>query len=200
MRYEIFSAVKKKSIDKSLRASTAEGEGGIAFVHDLSTGIPSSMLGADLIYTELPWTTGWGKFAEWAGKKQSKDYGGFLSGLGMDIAASGVDAALLTGRHAIKMLNPEYVKTGVRLFNDNKCVLAIWGLRVLSILQHSANDSESIISELSKHYDTVADPCCGLGRVGRIFAENGKRFIMSDINDYCIGNMKEQHWFNGKAR
>lgn len=161
---------------------------GIAFVHDMANGWPEAMNKADVIYADIPWMHGYLKFYERAGRQAKTNYIGFLKNVGMMLRRIDIPAVIITGKHAIHYLAPfEYMP--IRLNGDpsNAC---LW--RITPDQFDNPKTEYDILNQLVKFYRCIGDPFCGYGRSGRVFAQAGRRFIMSDLNPWCIGYIAKE--------
>lgn len=163
-----------------------EGRRGIVFQADLSDGIPPQMHDADVWYADLPWRAGYQKFAERAGVAPRMPFADFMEFLGGMIAAGGVPAVMVTGKHAVRHLRPPAVADAK--LNGSAAVACLWGLPAWD----GSRDAEVILRELAKEYECVGDFCCGYGRSGVAFSRAGKRYVLSDLSAYCVGEIASQ--------
>ena len=157
------------------------GKAGVACRHDLLDGVPPEMLAADVWYADLPWRDGFDKFAQWAGTPQKGLYSDLLNRVAGDIRESGKPTCLVTGKHAVRSLTPQHVAP-VSL-NGGAAVACLWNMQPWGVVY----DTTVLLKRFAQQYGTVADFCCGYGRAGRVFAQAGKRYIMSDFDAKCIG-------------
>lgn len=165
-----------------------EGKHGVAFEYDLTFGIPAEMeRNADVLYSDLPWRDGYIRFADRAGKQQLQPYKNFLGVVGRTIRIVRKPAVIVTGKHALPYLMPDTYHACT--LNGGAAIAAIWHRRLMS-----EETAEAIIERLAQEYDCIGDPCCGYGRAGRVFAQHGKRYVMSDIDPHCIGYISTQEW------
>lgn len=163
------------------RLECHQGLYGVTYQADLNHGIPTVMYKADVWYSDLPWRDGYAKFADRAGVTQQRPYAELLRMLGIAVKQSGIPTALVTGKHAIPHLDPEAVAP-VKL-NGDPAVACLWGIPGWD----QTRDAEDVIRGLALRYKCVGDFCCGFGRAGRIFAQAGRRYVMSDLNPECVG-------------
>jgi hypothetical protein len=154
---------------------------GVAFRHDLTQGLPVEFDQADVLYADLPWRQGWDTFAQRAGTAQRGGYNAAMRGIGGLLRACNKPAVMVTGKHAQAALAPDSVAP-VRL-NGGDAVACLWGVPPW---RHRL-DASDLLADLAGQYRCVGDPCCGYGRAGRLFAQRGRRFVLSDLNPECIG-------------
>jgi hypothetical protein len=160
-----------------------EGRRGIVFQADLSNGIPLPMYSADVWYADLPWRDGYQRFADRAGVNPKLPFAALMELLGGLIANAQVPAVMVTGKHAVKHLRP-YEVSQAKL-NGAKAVACLWGIRPWE----GVLDATEILAALSQEYDCVGDFCCGYGRSGEVFSRAGKRYVLSDLNASCVGEI-----------
>ena len=154
---------------------------GVAFQHDLADGLPAEFDQADVLYADLPWRQGWDKFAERAGASQRGGYNDAMRRIGALLRSFGKPAVMVTGKHALPFLKPDGAAP-VRL-NGAGAVACLWGVPSWQ----AAIDASDLLHDLAGRFRCVGDPCCGYGRAGRVFAQRGGRFVLSDLNAECIG-------------
>ena len=162
-----------------------ESESGIAFVHNLESGIDDRLSKADVLYSDLPWEQGFNLFYESAQVEQGVTYLEFLAGIRDEIIRLDKPTLLPIGNKALKIMQPD--TAGTVILNRKEVRLALWGIddtwERINVID--------ILHDLAETYDTIGDFACGYGRSGRIFVEHGKRFVMSDFNPHCIGFVKQ---------
>ena len=163
------------------RLECHDGKHGVTYASDLNLGIPVVMYQADVWYSDLPWRDGYTKFADRAGVQQARPYSELLERLGKEIRENGPPTVLITGKHAIRHLIPEAVAEAT--LNGGSAVACLWGFPAWE----GVRDAEDILRELARAHNCVGDFCCGYGRAGRVFAQAGKRYVMSDLNPECVG-------------
>ena len=166
------------------------GRRGIVFQADLSDGIPIPMYEADVWYSDLPWQAGYKKFADRAGiapRMSFQELMGFIGGL---IANSGMPSVMVTGKHAVKHLRPSAVSKAT--LNGSDAVACLWGIEQWN----GTRDAQAILQLLADKYECVGDFCCGYGRSGLEFSRASKRYVMSDLSPYCVGQVAslEPNW------
>lgn len=160
---------------------------GIAFVHDMANGWPELMDRADVIYSDLPWTQGYILFHDRAKRRVQMPYTDFIAHVGSILAGIKAPAIMITGKHAIALLMPnEYMPITL---NGDPAVACLWRIGV-NQLENISTETD-LLRYLSRVYKCIGDPFCGYGRAGRIFAQAGKQFVMSDLNSVCIGYIAE---------
>jgi hypothetical protein len=154
---------------------------GVAFQHDIALGLPAEMQTADVWYADLPWQQGWHKFAAFAGVDQRTRYQDAMRAVGSAARAAGVPVVMVTGKHAVDLLQP--LATASVVLNGGDAVACLWRLEPW----RRKRDTVEVLESLAAQHRRVGDFCCGYGRAGRIFAARGRQFVLSDLNAECIG-------------
>jgi hypothetical protein len=153
-----------------------------AFVHDLTRdGLPSAFNDCDVIYTEMAWRAGYDTFMKRAGRAP----GGFrcyVEELAWMAEDTRVPFYLVTGKDILRRLPKPAIAAEGQL-RKGGCMIAVYG----TDLPLPAPDTLELLAALAARHQRVGDPCCGYGTAGRIFAERGKTFVLSDVNAKCIG-------------
>lgn len=152
-----------------------------AFVHDILTGLPGIYYGCDLLYSEIPWQSGWEVFLDRAGAPEFPPYGQFMQTIAGIINTVQLPHVVVTGHQAQRWL--PYTEDALPMQLNGEPAVA-YGYR---LELPAAIDTEKLLERLAVSFDRVGDYCCGYGRAGRIFAQHGKLYTMSDINRSCIG-------------
>lgn len=168
----------------------AEFPHGEVHYYDVTSGLAKMgfIEKADVIYSDLPWRNGYHKFYKRSGLIPRLNYHDFLGYIGMQLLVLGKPAVIVSGDHARIPLTFYDTSIATRL-NGAKARAYLWKIKP-DVLEGCA-DSVEIIHRLADGYNCVGDFCCGYGRAGRIFAEHGCRFVLSDINADCIGYITE---------
>jgi len=159
--------------------------GSVAFVHDIMKPLPAEYLTCDILYAEIPWHKGMEIFDRRAGV-ESRLYAELIGAVERIIDRFKIITVLPLGKTALKML-PEPDQTSTVTINGAASMLAVYH-GFLPI--HFQTDIQ-VSNYLAINYQRVGDFCCGYGRIGRIFQEHGKTFVMSDYNPKCIGYVKQ---------
>jgi hypothetical protein len=156
---------------------------GLALVHDIVIApLPAEYAQCDVLYTDLPWNSGFQEFEERAGAPRGRSYSLFLGAVRRLVQYSSLPTILITGQHAVPHLPVPSTIEDTTL-NGRPCVQLNYRIE---LPQRFANTVE-LLTYLAGRYRCIGDFCCGYGRAGRIFAEHGRRFVMSDYNATCIG-------------
>jgi len=163
------------------RLDRFKGIYGIAFQADINNGIPIAMHEADVWYSDIPWRDGYKKFSDRAGIEQIRPYTELLERLGREIMEISRPTVLITGKHAVRYLLPE--STVKVILNGSSAVACLWGRFSFNGMLNTVD----ILKSLACEYQCIGDFCCGYGRAGKIFAQAGKRYVMSDLNPECVG-------------
>jgi hypothetical protein len=166
------------------------GRRGIVFRADLSEGIPPPMYEADVWYADLPWRDGYQRFADRAGVIQRLPFDAMMKLLGELISNASKPAVMVTGKHAVRHLKPRQVAQ--TKLNGAIAVACLWGVPQWD----GVRDARDILDSLSQEYGCVGDFCCGYGRSGLAFSRAGKRYVLSDFNPTCVGEIaaREPSW------
>ena len=159
--------------------------GSIAFTHDIMNPLPVEYQTCDVLYTEIPWHKGLEVYDRRAGV-QGRTYAELIGAIERIIDRFKIITVLPLGKTALKML-PEPDQTSTVTINGAASMLAVYH-GFLPI--HFQTDIQ-VSNYLAINYQRVGDFCCGYGRIGRIFQEHGKTFVMSDYNPKCIGYIKQ---------
>jgi len=159
--------------------------GNLAFAHNVEEGIPEFMDDVDVIYAELPWEDGYNLFYEAAGATPKQTYWEFLDKIQEQVREFGKPTLIPCGKKALKYLKPDSYT--MVLLNRKEVCLALWNIED----SWGRINVVDILHDLATRFNRVGDFACGYGRTGRIFAEHGKQWVLSDINPYCIGFIKD---------
>lgn len=142
--------------------------------------IPDAYHRCDVIYADPPWSGGISVFDQRAGVV-SPDYDEHARRIGRIITDLGKPTVLLIGATLSARLPPADFSMSVML-NGTRAQASFWnGAYALGDV------STDLIRFLAKTYNCVGDFFCGYGTTGRLFAEAGKSFVMSDYNAQCCG-------------
>ena len=154
-----------------------------AFVHDVFDPLPSSYDLVDVFYTDLPWKGGYEKFAVRAGKDRVPSFEAFLQRINQLVLGTR-PAVIVCGTYEARRLSPH--RTYPTKLNGAKAIACCWNLEWAC-----GTTTEAILAILATRFHIVGDFCCGYGRTARIFANHGKRAIVSDLNPKCIGKIAQ---------
>jgi len=158
---------------------------GVAFVNDLTTGQwPIEYASCDVIYSEMPWRSGYEVFNRRAGLDGSRQWGGLLRAVNRLIITTDQPIVLLWGKHVERRITPFDWSLSATL---NGAEAILYGWRCPSWERDSALDGTEIVKLLCKTYDCIGDFCCGYGATGYEAFKAGKRAVLSDVNASCIG-------------
>lgn len=165
-----------------------ESAAGVAFVHDvIADPLPDEYAECDVLYTDLPWRTGFAEFNERAGVGDGRTYRAFLEAVGWIVREARCPVVLVTGKHALPHLPSPDSVADVTL-NGQPAIAACYRLTLAPWLR----DTWEVLRWLAFRFECVGDFCCGYGRSAQVFAESGKRYVASDYNPACIGRIAEQ--------
>lgn len=144
----------------------------------------------DVVYADLPWKAGYEEFAARAGYPVPP-FAEFMVAAHVEArryAARGGVCLWVTGASHVKAyLKPDQI-IPVTL-NKDRAVVAVYGQPRVTLIENE--HTTSLLERLATVYSRVLDPCCGYGRAGRIFAQAGKNFTMSDTNAICVGHIAQ---------
>lgn len=176
-----------------------DARGNVAKQWDIFDGVPNEALTCDVIYADLPWHAGYSEFNRRAGASTAQSYAAFLAAadaLALERAVAGVAVFWIMGnRDALAHMHPQS-RIQVSL-NKAKATAAVYGEP--RILPFPGEDTSAFLARLALAYERVFDPCAGFGRAGRIFAQAGKRYTLTDHNGACIRRISEDapSWIGG---
>ena len=166
------------------------------FCHDIKNGADILHRNADVMYSELAWSAGHEKFNERANSITS--YEEYIAGINDCIFTLKVPTFIIAGKKEGKYLTSVNRQEFNSSINGAKAVLYCYNID--ADMDFSDFKDIEVLDYISNKYRAVCDPCCGYGRAGKIFAQKGKSFIMSDYNKKCVGYIiKEMEgWLNTK--
>lgn len=193
MKKGYYSALDKT--DTSLQYPAVkmfEYNGSIAFHADIDLGLPEPYRSADLLYIEPPWKDGFEKVNERAGVEKPS-YPVFLNKINHIIESETRPVIVINGVSSKKYMFPTQHIVPVKL-NGYLARAFLYNIKPNGL---DFTDCPSLLKSLAKQFNCVGDFCCGYGTTGKVFAESGKKFIMSDINPRCIGYIKQEapNWY-----
>jgi hypothetical protein len=157
-----------------------EKDGDIAFAHDLTLGLPKDYNDCDILYSEPSWLLGYDIFSKRA-ETISGSYKTYIDVLSK-LTFNKKPIVLIIGKNALKKMNQNFTQKKVKLNNHWETAYG-WNI---DISKYDVNLNYDLIKCLSKDFNKVGDMNCGYGNTGRIFKDNGKNFVMSDINSKTI--------------
>lgn len=158
------------------------------FNHNMcSKEIPEEFKLADFIYSEISWSQGFEKF------RNKYDFDGtyleYIENVGRVIKELGIPAFIPCGKLAFNKLQ-KIIGNGT-LFMDYKLRSTASCLGVFNVDNcdeySSITSVEELFDKLKDYYNCVLDFSCGYGQHLLQF----KKFIATDINNYCLGYLKE---------
>jgi hypothetical protein len=163
-------------------------------VHDIFQPLPDFMRGADLIFTDSPWSIGNIKsFYTKAGisydiEKSFADFSGRLFDSIHEINPE--RAFLVIGNQHLAMWIEHAKKfrrwgtTPVRYYLKHPCHLVYCGRVAFNVGMFAGEDETEVTRELcaSKDYDTIGDLCAGRGYTPFQAFKNGKRSVCTELN------------------
>ena len=157
-----------------------------AFVHDLTRGIPLDYDRCDVFYTEMPWRPGYAKFLERAGVSGTSSFLDYVKAL-CTITERQNPFIVILGASLLRYFPDPTTRLNIRFPRDlhkgAECIAIAYNVD----LPQGIRTTVDVTTWLAGAYSCVGDPSCGYGNTGRVFVENGKTCILSDINPKCIG-------------
>lgn len=160
-------------------------DGSLAFVYDVLNGkLPPEYDRCDVLYADLPWRSGFKVFNDRADISDGRTYHDFMAAVSKIVAQGNRPIILVTGRHALPLLPPPTQTSAVQMPGTGQDALAIFYNLVTSTDWMAIY---GLLRQLARVYECVGDFCCGYGNAARVFAQHGKRYIVSDVNPQCIG-------------
>lgn len=189
-----YYSFRNEPIEMDGAANRCEQGGNVAFTHDVTKGIPQDYEKCDIIYCEPSWLAGYGIFEERAGTKVGsyERYLGFFKIL----TATAIPVVLVLGKNALKKMNPFWKDSIPVKLNGTPETAYSWNIR-FPLMDIKTN--YDLIRALATRYDRVGDMCCGYGNTARIFKEEGKNFVVSDINEKLI-NFIADNYMDGEDK
>lgn len=188
MDYAYHSAIKSQPLVESPRLARWESSLGVALTHDLAADpvLPAEFAKCDVFYAEPPFPAGWKVFHDRLNLEPAMAYRDFIRVCSELVAERG--GVLIVSKQAEKFAAPPRYSSLITLHRDTWEALALWyGMVPTKTLP----DVPSILRHLAQQFEVVGDFCSGYGYTGRIFVEQGKRFVLSDVDPHCTGYVSE---------
>lgn len=161
--------------------------GNIAMAHSIeSCTLPPAYARCDVLYTEPPWEHGYDIFNNNAHEKGTS-YKEFMEKINIIVRNENKPTVIIIGKKYVKLLDTPAGLISVEL-NGYPALALFYNMQPVN-----AETNIELIEKLSQAFDCVGDFCCGYGNTGRIFFENRKSFVMSDVNPRCIGFIKNYY-------
>jgi hypothetical protein len=114
-------------------------------------------------------------------RRRLSAYRDMISLVGSEIRRLKIPAVVITGKHAIKFLEPvSYVECKL---DSGKAIACFFGIAPFEPNMRTAD----IIDALAITYRCVGDFFCGYGNTGWGFVQRGRRYVMSDLDAQCVG-------------
>jgi len=143
----------------------------------------------DLIYSEPAWEKGYKEFLNRSEDKSNSNYSEYLNSISNIILDKTIPIILIIGKHAIKKLPIFNSFLNIKLHGY---LTQVYGWNIdLSIYKNKFKTNYDLIKLLSKDFNNVWDFSCGYGNTGKIFIENNKNCILTDINKKNITYIAE---------
>lgn len=184
--YHSAHAANRAPADTVPMSAWRSNDGSTALQFDVTTGpLPAAYEACDVLYADLPWARGQGVFNARAGATAT--HSDLLDAVAAIVTAD-TPAYLVLGRQDLCRLPVPTTTLPVRL-NQYAAVTAAWvSARDAGRIRAARPTTDvELIRHLAGWHNCVGDFFCGYGRTARIFAEAGKRFVVSDYNARCVG-------------
>lgn len=155
---------------------------GVAFVWDIMDGVNEEFKKADCMYSELPYPAGQKIFNLNANKECN--YIEMLKNANEIIHSLKIPTVIITS------------KAGQKYFTSCECkkTKAAHGVGVWGYGFYGAEVKDTFIQTLQQFIESkkcILDICCGYGNTGMAFAMDGRKYIMTDYDKYCISVIKK---------
>jgi len=189
MKREPYHSALKNEINSQEECSYHKfKDGSVALRHNVVKGVlPKEYNNADVFYCEIAWKGGIERFNKRASQKSS--FLEFMNGINSVVKSIGNKPVIIVaGVTEGRFLSKNYKVIEGKL-NGSKCKLYCYNIKLSRA--YDGKDVKDVLFLLSMQYNCIGDFTCGYGRSGRIFRENGKKFIMSDYNGKCINYIKK---------
>ena len=165
-----------------LKLTRYESNGCIVIAHNVLDPLPIEFQQCDILYAEPSWRSGIARFNERAGIKV--DFKEYVNSIREIIINSEVPVVLNWGVNETKQMPVPDMAYMSKLWNISDCTLSIYNT-------HSEwpkfQSTESLFWWLSQKFECIGDFNCGYGNSGKRFLEQGKKFVMSDYDQQCVG-------------
>ena len=183
----VYHTALKDELFENSNICNVEFNGNLAYTLDIANEnkFPYSY---DLIYSEPAWKYGYEKFLERTGKSNSSDYMSYVKSIVAIIENTNVPVVLILGKHIIKKYPEFNSKISVNLNGYNTFA---YGWRIDLSKYEPCSRNYDLIEKLSNDYSKVWDFSCGYGNTGKIFIDNNKKCVLTDISSKCITYIAE---------
>ncbi len=164
-----------------------EKDNNFVFQSDITCGrLPVLYNQCDIFYAEIPWEHGYLQFINKAGQGNS-EYSDFIQAL-RRIIELGKPTVILGGKALGKLLPEPAGLFPTNLMHGSYAFAYCYNIELPIFAK-----SNEIVEYLADHFERLGNFCCGYGYSGNIFRRKGKKYVMSDINPYCIGYIKNHY-------
>lgn len=185
------SALKNANVNvwEKYKKTFTQGQDCIAFSHDLTTDkkLPDHYNTCDVFYSEIPWQHGYTQFFDRAEMKADSSYNDFVDTV-VEIVKQNNKPFLITGGKGLARKLPEgYFVKEIKMVHCKA-----WVYSYNYIIPENIKDTFTLLDYLADNFQRLGNFTCGYGHSGFKFLERGKTFVMSDINQYCIGYIDEK--------
>jgi hypothetical protein len=158
-----------------------------AFVWDVNghSTLPPEYRPCDILYTDLPWRSGYDRYLDRAGVLIRPSWESFMESVSGLIRGWWRPAVIVTGVHARDHLPPAAQELPVRMpvAGRQQAVAYIYNAGFTP----DWDDTDQLLDYLAARFHYVGDFCAGYGWAPRAFTRFGGSFVASDINPLCIG-------------
>lgn len=161
----------------------------IADAYDLDTfQFPAEYDSCDLLYTDLPWRTGYDRYVARA-NVQTVTWSVFMTAVGLKIGRWCKPAVVVTGLHARRFLPPAAQELPVRMpvAGRQQAVAYVYNAGFTT----EWDGTDELLDYLAARFERVGDFCAGYGWAPRAFVRASGSFVASDINPLCVGYIAE---------
>lgn len=165
-----------------------------AMAFDLCSGpLPEAFKTCDVLYGEPPWPLGIKVFNKRAGA--SGTFVDIYNALARLVLSTSVPVYLLISPYHKKLLPKPEETLVVELDIHGTAPVDVFVYRP-EVDVRPVRTRTDLIKALARHHRRVGDFFCGYGETGRLFAQAGKSFVLSDLNPRCIGYLQRvaQTW------
>jgi len=146
--------------------------------------LPVEFAQCDVLYVEPSWRSGVKEFGKRAGLPV--EFIPYIKSIIKCAVYAQIPTYIVSGKEGQKFFKGAGFSSIDILLNGGKSKLYMINHEVVP----EGETSMDAIEWLAQRYSCVGDFSCGFGRSGRIFKEQGKRFVMSDINKKCLSAIK----------
>lgn len=152
-----------------------------ARVWDITDGKPPVEYDdCDVLYADIPWGQGHDIFQARNPEARRIAYAEFMEALNALVLSEGKPAFIVAGASHKPWLRAPYATVQSKL-NGAPCVVYCYNAAA-----SPCETTVDLLKSLAVRYSRIGDFCAGYGRAGRIFAQAGKAWTLSDNDPRCI--------------